>query len=137
MIIYVLTPTGKRILLRDISPRTTIDEVKQRIQTLEGIPPERQSLSYDEQALQNDRTLTSYGIGDGQTLSITDNNDLIQITIVTPSGREVQLTALTPTTTIDTVKQRIQTLEGIRPERQRLVSNGQDLLNRRTLTSYG
>ncbi len=57
----IRTFTGKTIYIQ-INPSDTIEEVKEKIFFLEGIPTNRQRLLFASEELEDDRTLADYNI---------------------------------------------------------------------------
>ena len=108
-----------------IEATSTIETLKAKIQGKEGIPPDQQCLLFEGRELKDVHTLFHYNIGEGSVIQLLSHLQY-RIFVETPTGKTISL-KVEDGNTIKEVKNKIEDMEGIPQDQQRLVFAGRCL----------
>ncbi|KAK7108511.1 polyubiquitin-like [Littorina saxatilis] len=137
MKIHVKTLVGKTITV-EVSPSDTVATVKAKVEEKEpDFPQHKQRLLYGRDVQMDDgRSLTSYSVKDGDTLHLLIRSVVpMQIFVKSLIGKTVTLDVNASDTVLQ-LKRQVEEREEIPPDMQRLIFNGKQLEDERTLASY-
>ena len=128
MQIFVQTPSGNTITL-NVESNHSIKALKSLIQGKENIPPDQQCLIFGITELEDSGTLRDYGIPKESTLHLILK---IDVCLKMSTGKLVIL-EVKSSDKIRDVKDKIHVKEGILSDRQRLVFDGKQLEDSRSV----
>jgi hypothetical protein len=135
MRIYVKSANGKVFFLR-MTGNETIEQLKERIFLLTGIPPERQTLFNDDRPLASlHHTLTDCGVRKQSVLFLESTVAFKRKVEIQMKGKNIVIW-IRSLEDIRTLKEKIEKSEGIPASQQTLIYNGQVLKNERKLIEY-
>ena len=149
--IFIKTLQGKTLTLR-VNINETINNIKNKINKIQGIDCFNQRLIYSGKDLINSKTLKDYNIKKDSTLFSTfclkgggegegegkcegNSSSKFQIFIKTLQGKSITLD-VSDDDTISSLKKRIADIEGIPDDQQRLIFNGKQLVDSVKLKDY-
>ena len=136
MKILIRLLTG-RIISLNVEPTDTILCVKAIIHNIDGIPSDQQKLIYNGNELEDCKTLAECNIQNESTLNLTLilKSSPKKYFMKTKAGKTITF-YISCVDKIKSVKAIIQKLEGIPRDLQKLIYNGKQLKDDRTLANY-
>ena len=122
-----------KIITLEVMSSDTIENIKKLIEEKEEVSIENQILYLDKKELDNKNTLAYYNIKNEMSLELMW---FFQLFVKTLTGKTITLDGLNLLNTIGYIKEKIQDKEGIPPELQRLIFNGKQMEDNKTLFDY-
>ena len=134
--IQIFVKILERTLTLMVNPADTILNVKRKIQDKEGIQPNQQQIFFNRKQLENERTLSDYGIQQESVLGfISSVSGDMQIFVKTLTGKVLTL-EVNVHYSIEMVKALIERKEGTLSHRQRLIFSGKEMKMWKSLRDY-
>ena len=121
----------------DLNTTVSIMEVKTMIEKRNGIPVSEQRLFYSDQILDDDKTLADYNITNRSSLRLIRKGAYREIEIYVKTLIGQFALRVGACDTIAVIKDKICERQGLSPDEQRIIFNGRNLEDKRTLADYG
>jgi ubiquitin C len=133
--IRIKIPTGKDADLT-VHPSTKMTAIKAMIEEKRGIPVRKQILNYAGMQLEDSRTVSDYDIQHDSNIHLLIREPIsMRIDVKTLTGKIITVN-VDPSDYVENVRAKIFDIEGISPDRQRLIFAGQELEDGYTLSKY-
>jgi len=129
--ITIKTPDGKLVAL-NVDPNAPISAIKDHMQFWEGILPEDQRLLYGGEPLPDNKSLNDLNVPPMATINLEQAHPLFA---KLPDGSTVPLD-VEPTDTLSDIKKKIELMTGTPSDNQRVVFEGHELVDDKTLQDY-
>ena len=130
----LLNVNDEREINLTVESKDTIRKVKQKINNIEGILPNRYKLKYNEIDVEDDKTIEDYNITNRNILHLFQI-DMIQIQV--NKDKKIIINVEYSDTPIRIIKQKIKDKEGILSNEYKLIFKGIKLEDYKTLDDYG
>ena len=130
--IFIKTPLGDLIAL-EVENNEIIRDIKLKLRLKDGIQPEDQVLEFEEEDLEDEKTLQHYNISDNCTLKLIYTDYPIYIKLL--SGEYI-IIYVYPLDIIENLKVKVEEQKGIPPEQQHFYFFGHKLENEKTVHDY-
>jgi uncharacterized ubiquitin-like protein YukD len=137
MTIIIETPDGKKLPV-SVKPNLTVRDLKKKVEAEHGIPSEDQNIRHHDKRLDDPgATLQSYGVNDGDVLTMEPYDTTITVRVRTPDGKKLRV-KVEPTDSVQDLKNNIEKEHHIPIEEQDLSFNDQQLDDPKAMLSdYG